>query len=288
MITVDIFGGLGNQMFQYALGRHLALKNNSELTLRFIDVGAFSKREYVLGCFKLAQGIQVEKAVGNRQEGFLRKIREILGRKETIVREKSFPFDSSVLNSREKNIHLFGYWQSEKYFKDIRKIILEDFAFIKPLNRRNQETLLEITDSNSVSIHVRRGDYVADKKTQEFHGVYGSDYYSKAIKAVSKMVRQAHHEPVFFFFSDDIDWVKKNIKTKFNNVYVDWNTGDRSYVDMQLMKSCKHNILANSSFSWWGAWLNQNPNKIVIAPTHWFRDPSVDTIDLIPEGWMRI
>uniref|UniRef100_A0A832DRW5 Alpha-1,2-fucosyltransferase n=1 Tax=candidate division WWE3 bacterium TaxID=2053526 RepID=A0A832DRW5_UNCKA len=294
MITVDIFGGLGNQMFQYALGRHLALKTGSSLTLRHIDVGAFSKREYALGCFKLAKRVQVKSEVRGLMLEFTKVLEKIfpLGRGETFVREKSFRFDPKILKlngstrlaARGKNIHLHGYWQSEKYFKDIRETILEDFTPVHPLSGRNQKVLEEIERSNSVSVHVRRGDYVIDPKTHKFHGVCGPDYYRKAVEIVAKRVR----EPVFYFFSDDIDWVKKNLKTRFRDVYVDWNTGEQSYLDMQLMSRCKHHILANSSFSWWGAWLNRNPDKIVIAPERWFQDQAVDTRDLIPEGWLRV
>lgn len=288
MITVNIFGGLGNQMFQYALGRHLSIKNKDSLTLRFIDVGGFSKRDYVLGCFKLASGVRVVTGpsttlrVNRIPVAIWRKLQVIFGREET-VRESGFPFDPKILELRG-NVHLFGYWQSEKYFRDIRETILDDFTFVRPLDRCNKKLLEEIKSSNSVSVHVRRGDYVIDRETREFHGVYGPDYYRKAVEVIAKKVRN----PVFYFFSDDIGWVKKNLKTKFKNVYVDWNTGEQSYMDMQLMSHCKHSILANSSFSWWGAWLNQNRGKIVVAPEKWFQDPTTDTRDLIPKGWLKI
>lgn len=284
MIIVDVFGGLGNQMFQYALGRHLAIKNGAPLTLRHMDVGAFSKRPYALGCFKLVSGVRVISKIENRRFKIFEKFWKLMGKiEEPIILEKGFPFDQQVLNLRG-DIHLRGYWQSEKYFKDIRPIILEDFTFVKPLSRKNEKILAEIKRSNAVSVHVRRGDYVADPQTSKFHGVYGPDYYRKAVEIIAQKVKK----PVFYFFSDDIEWVKNNIKTKYKNVYVDWNKGDKSYVDLHLMSHCRHHILANSSFSWWGAWLNQNRDKIVIAPKQWFQEKGVDTKDLIPEKWFKI
>jgi len=291
MVTVDLFGGLGNQMFQYALSRSLALKNESSLTLRPIDVGAFSKREYALGCFRLAPGVQIKRAGGDRRQASWEKLLAkfgrflFLGKREVIIREKYFPFDPTILELRGSDIHLYGYWQSEKYFRDIRKTILEDFTFVYPLSQRNQKILHEIKKLNSISVHVRRGDYVIDPKTRELHGDCGSEYYKQAFEIISKKISK----PVFYFFSDDVDWVKKNLSaSEGKNVYVDWNTGDKSYADMQLMSACRHNILANSSFSWWGAWLNQNKDKIVVAPKNWFKDASMDARDLVPEGWLRI
>jgi len=199
------------------------------------------------------------------------------------VREKGFSFDSRILELKG-DVHLHGYWQSEKYFKDIRETILEDFTPIRPLRGRNQKVLDEIGSSSSISVHVRRGDYVIDPQTNKFHGICGPEYYKKAVEIIAKKVKS----PVFYFFSDDIDWVKNNLRTKFKNVYVDWNQGDQSFVDMQLMSHCRHHILANSSFSWWGAWLNRNPHKIVVAPERWFQERSLDTRDLIPEGWLKI
>ena len=283
MIAVDLFGGMGNQMFQYALGRHLAIKNESSLTLFHVDVGFSSQRPYALGCFKLASKAQIKLDAKNKKAKIWRKLRNLLGVEESVVREDSFHFDPKILDLRG-NIHLHGYWQSEKYFKDIRPTILEDFTFVRPLNNRNQRIFDEIKKTNSVSVHVRRGDYVINQQTNKFHGICGPDYYKKAVDIIAKRVGN----PVFYFFSDDIGWVKKNLKTNYKNVYVDLNIGEQSFVDMQLMSNCRHNILANSSFSWWGAWLNFNPGKIVVAPKKWFQDPSMDTKDLIPSGWIKV
>lgn len=289
MVTVDIFGGLGNQMFQYALGRHLSIRNGVPLAIRHINVEAFSAREYELGCFKLTSGVRVVEGSSHSKFVQILRLGDRLRRlfpKDSglLIQEKGFAFDPSILELTAKSIHLAGYWQSEKYFKGIRETILEDFTPAHSLSGHNQEIAEEIQNSNSVGVHVRRGDYVVDRKTNEYHGVCGPDYYRRAVEIIAKKVS----EPVFYFFSDDMGWVKKNLKTRFKNVYVDWNTDDHSYVDMVLMSHCKHNILANSSFSWWGAWLNRNKDKIVVAPKKWFQDPSVDTRDLIPGGWIKV
>ncbi len=178
-ITVDVFGGLGNQMFQYALGRRLSLKNGIQLTLCHIDAGAFSKREYALGCFKLAEGTQVKSKVVGKKSEVWEKLRELLGIGEAVVRENGFPFDPKILE-QGGGVHLSGYWQSEKYFKDIRETLLDDFTFVPSLSSRNRKLLEEIQSVHSVSVHIRRGDYVVDPQTNKFHGVYGPDYYERA------------------------------------------------------------------------------------------------------------
>lgn len=153
---------------------------------------------------------------------------------------------------------------------------------MEPLSGENKIISDEIRKTNSVSLHIRRGDYITSKITNKFHGTCCLGYYKKAMKLINKKVKN----PKYFVFSDDIYWVKKNLEIK-NAFYVDDNVGDKSYIDMQLMSMCKHNIIANSSFSWWAAWLNNNPNKIVIAPKKWFNDPGMDTTDLISEEWIR-
>ena len=140
-----------------------------------------------------------------------------------------------------------------------------------------------ISQTNSVSLHIRRGDYVSNQKTNQTHGTCDLDYYQRCITEIEKEVEN----PYFFVFSDEIEWVKENLKINHPAEYVDQNTGDKSYEDMRLMSQCKHNVIANSSFSWWGAWLNSYPDKIVFAPKRWFASDKHNTKDLIPEGWKK-
>jgi hypothetical protein len=153
-----------------------------------------------------------------------------------------------------------------------------------PVSKSKQEIINEIMDTNSVSLHVRRGDYLINPRAKQLLVVCDAEYYLKSVEIMSSKVERPH----FYIFSDDIKWAKENIIMPFKTTFVGENGPRKSYEDLRLMSLCKHNIIANSSFSWWGAWLNENPNKIVIAPKQWFRSSEKDTKDLIPESWLKI
>ena len=199
------------------------------------------------------------------------------------VKEKYFHFDPDIL-SVPNNSYLEGYWASEKYFQDISDVIRKEFILKNTPDAINKAMMKRISSCNSISIHVRRNDYVEDKKTNDFHGVCGLEYYNKAVSMIGKKIKN----PTFFVFSDDPEWCKINLRLDFPTDYVTHNLGKKDYEDMRLMSACKHNIIANSSFSWWGAWLNNNSNKIVVAPKKWFADASTNTADLVPKQWSRI
>jgi len=182
------------------------------------------------------------------------------------------------------NIYLEGYWQSEKYFKHIESIIRNDFTYINETDSDNLKILNRIKGSESIAIHFRRGDYINNRKTNEVHGICSMEYYNSAVDYIAQKVSS----PYFFIYSDDIEWVKRNLSIKYNKMFVDINTPEKASNDLRLISNCKHQIIANSSFSWWGAWLNQNPEKIVIAPKKWFMDEKRNTSDLIPEKWIRL
>ena len=290
MIIVKLNGGLGNQMFQYALGRMLAIKNKTRLKL---DLTSFyhtkksdTPRKYSLNVFNLPEDTLFYKPILPKST-ITKKIHTLISKnsekKNNIVIEKNYKFDKNILNS-PNNTKLIGYWQSEKYFNDIEKILKNDFTFPQKTSSKNNKLINSIKKENSISIHVRRGDYVKVKKTKEYHGILGVKYYQKAIKIINNKV----NKPSWYVFSDDINWCRKNIKPDKNIKYIDHNRGDKSYEDMRLMSLCKHNIVANSSFSWWGAWLNSNMSKIVIATNKWFSNVSINTDDLIPSEWKKI
>lgn len=284
MIVSRLVGGLGNQMFQYALGYTLSRLNSSTLKL---DVSDFynskiaAQRVYELNIFDIRDNL-LHRGKGHDVLSYLlkRRISPGLGR---TFKEQKFEFDKDVLKLRG-NIYLDGYWQSYKYFQNYSKDIREIFTFRKSISSTSSRVANLIKGSNSVSLHVRRGDYVHDKSTNLYHGSLPTDYYLKSVRHLNKKLKN----PKFFIFSDDPAWVKNNIKIGKNSVYVAHNKGDSSWQDMYLMSLCKHNIIANSTFSWWGAWLNNNENKYVIAPKHWFRNKKQDTSDLIPSEWIRI
>jgi hypothetical protein len=216
-------------------------------------------------------------------------IKKLLRRKPfSVLKGKSFVIEPgfsywSQFFDLSQDCYLHGYWQSELYFKSFERIIREDFTFREPLDERNSILAAEIHRTSSVSLHVRRGDYISDNKTSNIMGVCSLKYYQDAIKYISQKI----DNPVFYIFSDDIEWVKRELIISFPCVYIDFNQQSVSYKDMQLMSLCKCNIIANSSFSWWGAWLNINPEKIVIAPNSWFCNGTNDQ-DLIPYNWLRL
>lgn len=254
MIIVRIIGGIGNQMFQYAYAKALE-KSGKKVRLDLSKIK----------CYKLHGGYHLNKynidlKEANSISTFLSKI----GIPKT-VKEKNLFFDKNIdKNNIDKNAYLKGYFQTEKYFKEIRKTLLKQFTITKDKSESTKFYEQQITNSqNSCSIHVRRGDYISNKKTNSIHGTCSLGYYKKAIATINKEQKSIQ----FYIFSDDILWTKKNLIVK-NAIYVDHKCSPNE--DMYLMSLCKNNIIANSSFSWWAAWLNKNQDKIVISPRQWF------------------
>lgn len=292
MVVTRLIGGLGNQMFQYAAARALSIKLDTELRL---DISSFAN-------YQLHQGFELQRIFDCSSEIASKKnICSILGwqslpivkrfllrpnmadfRCKKFIVEPHFQYWSGI-NNVEKNSYLDGYWQSEKYFIDAENQIRKDFAFKLPMQSENIELAKKISQVEAVSLHVRRGDYASNPQNVTTHGLCSIEYYQTAIAHIAEQVKIPH----FFVFSDDIAWVKSHLKFDFPHQYVDHNQGKESYNDMRLMSLCKHNIIANSSFSWWGAWLNSNAEKIVIAPKQWFANKTI-TQDLIPENWVRL
>lgn len=291
MIIVRLVGGLGNQMFQYALGRNLATKHITEIKL---DISWFKKkfRDYELGHLNILENIATEeeikticKLTKSVKHRFHRNIIDKIlpyYKKSQLEEVKNY-FDPVVLNAKD-NTFLKGFWQSELYFKDIEETIRKEFTFKKKLDGKNLDLANSIQQSNSVSVHIRRGDYVSNPEFNKRHGVCNSSYYKKA----SEYINDKISKPVYYIFSDEPAWVKQNIFYFEPCIFVQHNLGIDSYKDMQLMSLCRHNITANSSFSWWGAWLNTNSEKIVVTPARWFNDASIENQDLIPTSWVRL
>ncbi len=271
MIVVKLSGGLGNQMFQYATGLSLSLKNKTQLLLDLsylLDKSLrenITHREYALNCFKI-------------KARFLNKVDDL-----TIIKQKNLLFNPVILNS-SNNTYLDGYWQCEKYFINIRSRLLKEFKLKMKPDYNNKELLKIINHCNSVAIHIRRGDYVANPHTNQVHGLCSMDYYKKAIDYINKNVKN----PIYYVFSDDPEWCRINLIFRNQYEVVDINTSNQASEDLKLMSSCKHFIIANSSFSWWGAWLSKNKNKIVIAPKRWFNKEEANINDIVPEKWIRI
>ena len=290
MILVQLNGGLGNQLFQYALGRRLSLDRNTEL--RF-DLSAFNaqKREYKLHHFKItgspADPAEVELFLRWEQHSRLSRICKFMEAhktyyKQRIIDERAVAFDENVLKSPH-NVYLRVYWQTEKYFKDITALLIKDLTVKHPLTGQNLELATRIKSTTAVSLHIRRGDYATDPSINQTHGTLPLEYYRAAID----LILSQHPNSVFFIFSDDIPWAKDNLRVLSERVLVDQNSEKTDYEDLRLMSYCQHHIIANSSFSWWGAWLSSNEDKIVVAPKKWFAR-KIDSKDLIPENWIKI
>ncbi len=279
-------------MFQYAIGRALAYRHNTELLL---DTRLF--KGYGLRTFELEKVFSIKTDVATED-----KIKGLIGWKASrigsrllkeprlaFLRGSNYFIEPAVHYVKELcdlpgDCYITGYWQSERYFEDIKNLIRTDFSFPQPLTGYNAEIADKIQSINAVSLHVRRADYVTDRQTSNDHGTCETEYYDKAVMYISKQITS----PVFFIFSDDHEWVKSNLSLKYEHHFVSHNSGPDSYKDMHLMSLCKHHIIANSSFSWWGAWLNKNADKIVIAPDRWFLADKYDSSDHVPKDWVRL
>lgn len=280
MIVSRIWAGLGNQLFQYAAGKcKAALQNTTfKLDCRWfgMTIPGDTPRRYELDIFQF----QAEKASESEIRQFpftaiprLKLGRSILPRWQLFLqkrtpysrlhsyREPHFHFDPKFFEL-PSDAYLIGYFQSERYFKPIEKTIREEFTFKIPPSVPNEHLLKQIDETQSVSLHVRRGDYILDPRINQHHGVCGLSYYKQAIREMESWVRSPH----FYIFSDDIPWVKANLDIGKNVTYISHNQGDKSYEDLRLMSRCRHHIIANSSFSWWGAWLNPGLTNLSSHP----------------------
>lgn len=290
MVVVHLSGGLGNQMFQYAFGLATATRLGTDLKLALNDSSLQIHNGYELGrVFNIrameASPEETDSILGMHRFRVVQRISRLLNPQGRFYRhyaeEPHFHFCPQLLEIPDQS-YIRGYWQSEKYFSKIKPDIRQRFLFNQSLSGLNVETACRIGDGNSVSLHVRRNDFASNSIINEKHGLCSLDYYRTAVEHIAQRIES----PVFYVFSDDMKWVKGNLEIPHPHCYVENNTGVNGFVDMQLMSLCRHNIIANSSFSWWGAWLNSNPDKMVVAPAKWFAHP-IDTSDLLPKGWVR-
>lgn len=295
MIIIKLMGGLGNQMFQYAFGYTQAKRLNTDL---FADLRFFSqrlddvtKRSYELDCFKINLKVIPNKIlqrvmfpVGGTRSILNNKLKRLLYFGSIIEYKKELKFKYSENNiGKSSSVYYEGYWQSEKYFLEHREDLLDKFKLKNELYNETRKYKDLIKNSNSVSIHIRRGDYVNNPTANAFHGLCSKKYYDEAIEYFDSRNTEIH----YFVFSDDLEWAKENIESQYVT-FVDLPSDVPDVEEMLLMSLCKHNIIANSSFSWWGAWLNNNNDKVVVAPKQWFADEEINTSDLIPERWLRL
>jgi len=292
MIIVKLKGGLGNQLFQYATGRQLSNIYDTEFKIDISFFETYALHKYSLSPFNIREIIaspyEVASLTYQKTGTIERTMRWLLSKPRRLavsyINEKYFHYDPEIL-SLPDGVFLDGYWQSEKYFEGISDIIRREFCIKTPVEGKNLEILESISSSESVSLHIRRGSYVLPPYNA-VHGLSSLAYYQKSVDYIANAIKS----PYFYIFSDDPQWTRDNLKLSYPCTFIDQNDAVKDYEDLRLMSHCKHNILANSTFSWWGAWLNQNPGKMVIAPSQWFADPEMNnkTIDLIPGNWIRI
>ena len=294
MIIVKLVGGLGNQLFQYAFARSMSSRLKTDFRL---DVNSFKTyyklHKYSLDNFNIKKNLSKDSDFFGfvwliKQNNIFHTFYKNLRLKSKLMPfyypEQMFHFDPSVFS--KNGTYFDGFWQTEKYFKEIAPELRKELTLNKPLSEYSRNILEKIRNSRAISIHVRRADYVTDSYANIVHGACSMDYYKSAIA----YIRKRESSPSFFVFSDDYDWAVENFKSSEYPVSCVKNTAEKNYEDLILMSSCTHHIIANSSFSWWGAWLNPSKDKIVIAPAKWFNTQKIatDTRDIIPESWIKM
>jgi hypothetical protein len=287
MVIVKLKGGLGNQMFEYSAGLALALKERSDLKLDLSNYPKEAQRKFGLDVFnisgKLASPEEITSIIGkNEARPFTEKIfGKILNKITGVLRENHSPLDKRFFKAKSP-IYIEGYWQSERYFKDFEIEIKKEFTLKKPLSKKALDWLEIIETSSSISVHVRRYDFVINKSVNSEYGTYDSSYYNTAIK----LIQEKEGVSSVFIFSDDIPWCKKNIHQGANVHFVS-DSGLPDTEEMILMSKCKNHVISNSTFGWWGAYLG-NSSSIVIAPKHWFKNPTRSERYIVPDRWIRI
>lgn len=289
MIYVRINGGLGNQLFRYAAGRALAERNRAPLVLdlSWYRVEQTPPRRFVLDKLKVAGRLATwwEKIGLNQARNAPGRIARAIQLLPTFfpklrhIKNDRMEFQPEIYNA-QGDLYLDTDCQSERYFKNIEPLLREELTLKSPTIFFS-ETKKKMEECNSVALHIRRGDYVWNPKVT--NGTMPLSYYEEAADFIASKA----HSPTFFVFSDDLSWAKENLKIPYQMEFVTHPTDARDWEELFLMAACKHQIIANSSFSWWGAWLNQNPAKTVCAPKRWFADESKNTRDVVPAEWQR-
>lgn len=296
MMIVRLIGGLGNQLFQYAVAKHLSMRNNIPLK---IDVSCFAQlegREYKLNHYQITDPVASQAEVDNfvkyydSNTLFARLYRKLQNRKPKYKRayykEGGYWQYEPALMKITRPVFLEGFWQHHRYFQEIDPQVLNFFT-LKPEYLPRDFPLLRKIQQNkgAVSLHIRRGDYVSDSNNLRFFGIMPLEYYHKAVAYINERVSN----PIYYVFSDDLDWVRSELKLEAPMVFVDIDGGTRDYLELYAMSQCRHHIIANSSFSWWGAYLNKNADKIVIAPQKWVAVEELnERIEIQMPSWIKM
>lgn len=298
MIIVRLVGGLGNQLFQYAIARRMSVETRQPLKLDLTAYEAYPLRAYSLRPFNTCQDVatpdEIRRVRPSPDEAgtvsWPSRVLRNLRYSKTWIRERTpYAYDPRVVQAGGDvhdvyDIYLEGYWANEAYFKPIEAMIRQEFTITPEPEGENLAAARAIAAAESVCLHVRRGDYATDPATLGFHGLASLSYYEQAVARLTQTVADPH----FFIFSDDPAWVREHLRLTHTATYVTHNSADKDYEDLRLMASCRHHIIANSSFSWWGAWLAQRPGQVVIAPAKWLNQPGIETSGATPAHWVRL
>lgn len=292
-IITQLQGGLGNQLFQYAAARSLSLQHNSPLLL---DQSWFSRtyedvtpREFLLPLLNvkgslISYGIPIK-----RPKKIYRLIQKFWPIDPFIfVEQTPFRFDSRLSKApafKQQNLYLMGYWQSFKYFEAIKASLQNEISPKNALDTQYQKYLDQIQGTNSTMVHVRRGDYVNLASAAKVHGFIGLEYYQKGMKSI----QEKNHDTQFFVFSDDLSWAKENLPYPDQCTFVESSSSSDAVIqELELMTHCQNHLIANSSLSWWAAWLSKHASGLVVCPSQWTTDSGMNWDDLLPAQWQRI
>lgn len=292
MIIIRLKGGLGNQMFQYAFGLGMAEKLQTKLALDLTSLLDRSKgndfvyRNFDLSIFHIQENFVLNPGVVGmlahlKSSLITRWLRGLVDGGRGFIRETQFQVMEQLLDNPVDNAVYEGWWQSEKYFAHISGRLRQDFSFRSPPLPASLPLLERIKSSNSICLNVRRTDFL---KVDNLNTT-NLDYFLQAADYLCKRVP----DPTFYIFSDDLAWCAENIQLKSPIVWVGHDMKGVKFGNyLRLMSACKHFIIPNSSFAWWAVWLNDNPDRMVVAPEKWFNDQAINTSDLVPKEWIRL
>ena len=283
MVIAHTIGGLGNQLFQYAAARSIAERFQVPVKLDVSAFSAYKLRDFDLDKFNVHFDRATEAEIALlKPGGNLAKALQYLRPKpkRTYHRERSYRYDKSFAHIGP-DVYIKGYFQSEKYFLPIASLLRKEFTIKEDYVKSVQDLGQELRQPGSVAIHIRRGDYT-DPEILRVHGILPVEYYKSAIAYIRDRVPSSR----FYFFSNDMEWTKQHLPLE-SAVYVSGLRTKDHFEDFYLMSQCHHNIIANSSYSWWTAWLNNHPDKIVIAPKNWFTEKK-NNYDRTPDSWLRM
>lgn len=284
-VVARITGGLGNQLFQYAMGRALAARHSARLLLdlsHYEAAGTHTHRGFELAAFKTRFDVATGADLAPFRPSLVKRVlaRTGLASGPRVLHQRGFGFNPEALGV-EPPIYLDGTWQSEQYFTMCSEALRTEVTLNSALSGEAAALANRLYSQCSISVHVRRGDYAHDPKTRDYHGLLSMAYYTGAIQWMLERLPEAR----FFVFSDEPQWAREHLRADAPVTVLPVRSGPE---DLMLMAQCRHHIIANSSFSWWGAWLNPSDAKLVVAPRRWFADASIRTNDLLPATWTRL